>query len=162
MKLCTLTGVMLTAAAAALLASHGAPAAAAESPLRYAPLTPMSQCLDPDRIRTWHFLDSDEVLVDAGRKHFLLQLSTSCPELTHSWQLGFRAGNSVGRICGNLGDSIVGVGRSLLHLPCRIASVKPLDEEQFARELELGRVGKRGVVSVRDEAGATPEGERQK
>ena len=136
MKFYTLTGVIMTGVTAAVLACHAAPAAAADSPLRYAPLRPMSLCLDPDRIRTWHFLDSDEMLVDAGRKHYLLQLSTSCPELTHSWQLASARATPSGGIWATRATRR-GRGASLLtSLPHR--EREAARKEQFAQELELG------------------------
>jgi hypothetical protein len=125
--------------------------AMADSPALRVPQHPLSECLDPDRIRAWHLVDSDEVLVDAGRRHFRLHLPVSCPELNHTHQVGFRAGNNMGRICGNIGDAILGARGNALRYPCRIGIVEPLDAAQFEAALRRGpRDNARGIVTVRD------------
>jgi hypothetical protein len=115
-----------------MLAALGAPALAAERPdPGYAPVRPMSECLDPDRARSWHLLDSDEVLVDAGRKRFHLQLQFACPELGHDHTVVFRAGTGIGRLCGHPGDVIVTVPARGRRTHCPISSITPLGPEQY-------------------------------
>lgn len=125
-----------------LLAMLAAPAAAAE------PLRPMSECLDPDRARAWHLIDSDEILVDAGRRKFHLELQPSCPELGFAIAIGFRSGDGIGRICGSPADRVVFERRSPVEVPCRITRVTPLTDEQY-RERVQDRPA-RGKVEVRD------------
>jgi hypothetical protein len=115
------------------------------------PLRPVSECLDPDRARGWHLVDSDEILVDAGRKRFHLQLSPSCPELAFTDTVGFRSGDGIGRICGSAGDTVVAARHSPIGLPCRIVKVTPLTREQYAAKLE-GDDLPTGKVEVREEA----------
>lgn len=127
-----------------MLAVLAAPAAAQE------PLRPMSECLDPDRARAWHLVDSDEILVDAGRRKYHLDLQPSCPELGFAVSIGFRSGDGVGRICGSPGDRVVFERRSPVHVPCRITRVTPLTDEEY-RERVQDRPA-RGQVEVREDA----------
>ena len=127
-----------------LLIALGAPALAHE------PLRPVSTCLDPDRARSWHVIDSDEMLVDAGRQRFHLLLAPSCPELGFVNTVAFRSGDGVGRICGSAGDRVVMEQRSPVRVPCRIVEVTPLTKAQF--EARLDDEPLHGTVEVREDA----------
>ena len=127
-----------------LLAALAAVPAAADEPLR-----PMSACLDPDRARSWHLIDSDELLVDAGRQKFHLQLQATCPELNYTHTVGFRSGDGIGRICGSPLDTVVFRNRSPIDIPCRIARVTPLTKEQF--KARMNDEPPEGKVEVREE-----------
>jgi hypothetical protein len=117
---------------ASLIATLAAPALAGERPeAGYAPLRPLAECFDPDRARSWHLIDSDEVLVDAGRRRFHLQLQFSCPELGHEHAIVFRAGTAVGRLCGHPGDAIVTAPAHGRRTQCPVASVTPLAQEEY-------------------------------
>lgn len=96
-----------------------------------APL-PMEQCLDPDRARSWVMIDSDELLVDAGRNRYHLQLQLSCPELGTAIELVFRGGG-LGRLCGSAFDAVVPLSRSGRRMPCAVAQVTVLDETTWQR-----------------------------
>lgn len=113
------------------------------------PLRPISACLDPDRARSWHLIDSDEILIDAGRKRFHLQLSQSCPELAFADSVGFHPGNGVGRICGSPGDTVVAPRISPIGIPCRIIEVTPLTKQQYAARLHSEEPAK-GTVQIRE------------
>ena len=113
----------------------------------YEPLRPMSACLDPARARSWHLIDSDEILVDAGRQRFHLALEPSCPELAYTDSVGFRPGTGVGRICGNAGDTVVAPRRTPIGIRCQIAKVTPLTKEQFSARIK-GEEKLKGVVEV--------------
>lgn len=110
---------------------------------------PLSACLDPTRARSWHFIDSDEILVGAGRQRFHVRLQTSCPELGSRHTLGFRSGHGVGRICGNVGDAVLIAQADPRRLPCRIAEVTALSKGEYQTRLKPGKHPK-GVVEVRE------------
>jgi hypothetical protein len=119
---------------AALLAALSLPRAASAEDERvtiYAPLRTLADCLDPDRARSWHMIDSDEVLVDAGRKRFHLQLQFSCPELGYEHSIVFRAGTAIGRLCGHPGDAIVTAEARGRRTSCPVANVTLLDREEY-------------------------------
>ena len=97
-----------------------------------APL-PMDQCLDPDRARSWVMIDSDELLVDAGRNRYHLQLDFSCPELGTAIELVFRGGGGLGRLCGSAFDAVIPLSRSGRRMPCGVAQVTVLDERTWQR-----------------------------
>ena len=120
------------------------------SALAAPPLRPMSACLDPGHARSWHLIDNDEILVDAGRKRFHLQLATSCPELAFNHTVGFRSGDGIGRICGSAGDTVVVPRHSPIGIPCRIVEVTPLTKEQYAARLD-GKQRPEGKVEVRED-----------
>lgn len=113
------------------------------------PLRPMSECLDPDRARGWHLIDSDELLVDAGRKKYHLELTHSCPDLAFAMTVGFRSGDGIGRICGSAGDTVLMRKRSLVDIPCRIGKVTPLTKEQYQERLDDEQP--KGKVEIRED-----------
>lgn len=119
------------------------------------PLRPLSECLDPNRARSWYLIDSDEILVDAGRKHFHLQLAPSCPELAFTDTVGFHAGDGIGRICGHATDTVVVPHRRpVIGIPCRIVQVTPLTKQQFSARMK-GEEKSKGVVEIREESADT-------
>ena len=123
------------------------PAVAAAAP----PLRPLSECLDPDRARSWHQIDTDEILVDAGRKRFHLQLAPACPELGYNHTVAFRSGDGIGRICGSAGDVVLVPRAAPIGIPCRIVVVTPLTKEQYAARLD-GNEAPEGKVEIREDA----------
>jgi len=118
-------------------------------PAQATPSRPLSSCLDPNRARSWHHIDSDEILVDAGRQRFHLRLATSCPELDYNHTLVFRSGHGVGRICGNSGDTLLFSQRDARHFPCRIVEVNSLSKDDY-RVLLNHHKPQQGVVEVRN------------
>ena len=107
---------------------------------------PLADCLDPDRARGWVMVSSDELLVDAGRRFYRIELSFSCPELANSQQLFFKASSGVGRICGNAGDAVYGDSRTRLGPGCQIARLVPISREAYYAERDKAR----GEVSAEE------------
>lgn len=97
-----------------------------------APL-PMEQCLDPDRARNWVMIDSDELLVDAGRHRYHLRLDIACPELGTAFELVLRGGGGLGRLCGSPFDAVIPLSRSGTRMACGVAQVTVLDETTWQR-----------------------------
>lgn len=110
---------------------------------------PLSACLDPTRARSWHHIDSDEILVDAGRQRFHLRLATSCPELDYNHTLVFRSGHGIGRICGNSGDRVLFQQSDTRHFPCRIVEVTSVSKDDYEILLKSG-AGPKGIVETRE------------
>jgi hypothetical protein len=130
--------------------------AQAAGPDRPRPTPVIADCLDPSRVRTWESVDLDEVVVDAGRRHFHLQLGNACPELAYNHTVVFQASGGIGRICGNLGDRIVLPKRGIANIPCSISKVTPLDRRQYESYASKKRV--EGEVTVRRTSGDVEEG----
>jgi hypothetical protein len=108
-----------------------------------------SRCLDPHRARSWLLLDSDELLVDAGRRRFHLQLAFACPELGYNDAIHFLGSDPGGRICGLPGDRIVLARRSLQRRPCTILSVTALGIDEY-EAIQARGPRTSGEVSVRE------------
>ena len=107
-------------AAPVLAGEADAPAPAPEparKPLRGA------DCLDPTRARSWDFVSSDELLVDAGRRKYRVHLYGPCPELGIGQELAFKGDPVTGRLCGHAGEA-VSAGRGM----CRIERIELLDD----------------------------------
>lgn len=118
---------------AALPLPGGRPAHAADG---YAPLRPLSACLAPDRARSWHLIDGSRLLVDTGRRHFLLELSWSCNELATHRAITFISRNPGNRICGDIGDAVQPrEGGNGVLARCDISRVTPLSRDEAAAEL---------------------------
>jgi hypothetical protein len=133
-----------------LAALAATPAVAAE------PLRPMSACLDPNRARSWQLIDSDEILVDAGRQKFHLTLTPACIDLSYAQVIGFRSGDGIGRVCGGPLDTLVMPRRALIGVPCRIVKVTPLTKEEYKARMK-GSEPPKGKVEVRGDAGTSEE-----
>jgi hypothetical protein len=129
------TTAILAGMAMALCTTAPTPARAAES--GHAPLRPMSECIDPGRVRSWRMLDDDRVLVDAGRRHYLIELQSGCPELSHNPFLGFISNNPIGRVCGDIGDRLVPHGSAASGRPqCAIRRLQAISGDQHGRLLD--------------------------
>jgi hypothetical protein len=126
-----------------LLALAGV-ASAADTPQRPPPRVPLTgaDCLDPARVRSWHHVDSRQLLVDAGRRKYRITLGESCTELGGAPTISVRGDRISGRVCGNFGDRVITRRRS-----CRIDRIELIDAAAF-RE---GTARPRGRAS----AGAT-------
>lgn len=116
------------------------------------PLRPLSECLDPQQARGWSRLDDGTVVVDAGRRKFLIRLPMRCPDLDHTPILNFRpaAGNS--RLCGNATEALLGDARGGVQIPCDIASIESLTPDDYrARmdERERAKTGENGTTPIR-------------
>jgi len=113
----------------------------------YAPLRPLSECLDPGRVRSWQLLDDTRVLVDAGRRHYLVVLTRTCPELGYNTEIQFSNKGPGQRICGDLGEQILPSGSLAGAIrPCDIQRLLRISRDEY--EAELGR-GPRGRVEQR-------------
>lgn len=110
----------------------------------YQPLRPLSQCLDPSRARAFLLVDGDRLLVDAGRRHFLIKLRWNCPTLYHATSLDFRSRNAAGRICGDIDEQVSAPVNPALKLDrCRIAKVTQITRDEYRDEIngQAQRVG---------------------
>ncbi|HET6603412.1 MAG TPA: DUF6491 family protein [Xanthomonadaceae bacterium] len=116
--------------------------AAAPASDRHAPLRPVSDCLDPDRARGWVMVSSDELLVDAGRRHYRIMLSYACPELGTSTALAFEAG-AVSRVCGDIGESVRPLDRLRGARACDIARVERIEADEYRERSAGGSVSGR-------------------
>lgn len=85
-----------------------------------------AECLDPAMARSWIDLDSNTLLVDAGRYKYRVEVSAACTALDWSHMLVFRGDPVTGRVCGTLGDAIL-----TRDYPCTIRSLELLDKEQY-------------------------------
>ena len=100
----------------------------------YAPLRPVAECLDPDRARAWHRLSGNQLIVDSGRRAHLLTLSHDCPGLGLGAGIGFVSRNPGGRICGDIGDTVIPSGPPrTLPRGCHVARVTVLTEAAAKR-----------------------------
>lgn len=124
----------------------------------YAPLRPLSACLAPDRARSWHLIDGTRLLVDTGRRHFLLELSWSCNELATHRAITFTSRNPGNRICGDIGDAVQPrEGGNGLLARCDISRVTPLSRDEAAAELRAAET--RGEVRLRHDQAEPRAGE---
>lgn len=94
-------------------------------------------CLDPDLARSWHYLDSDSLLVDAGRRKYRIQVGDICTELALAPVIAFKGSGIGDHICGHVGEQVLVRSRN-----CRIDGIELLDEEAW-RQATAGRDGKR-------------------
>lgn len=104
------------------------------------PLRPQSECLDPTQARGWAIVANDSVVVDAGRRKFLLRFGASCPELEWTTRLQFRTPGGSGRVCGHAFDAVLPESRGGIVVPCAIESITSIDAARY-RELTSKRPG---------------------
>jgi hypothetical protein len=135
-------------------ASGAAPAPQGQ-PAGAAPLRPIGECMIARNVRDWGVVDPQRVVVRTlGERYYDVTLRHQCramlrrPFLSFSDSLrplplgsgrGFRHGVGQdpvltdGRICGDMGDSVVPHGGtwSGSEIPCRIDSVRRIDRQAF-------------------------------
>lgn len=144
----------------ALLASAlvlGAGVSSASGPeAKSRPIRPTGECLVARQVLDWGVVDDRRLVVKSlGSRYYDIQLSNSCRDLNRRPYLAFRDGlqamplgsgrgfrrgvgsdpvTNDGRICGDLGDSVVPVSggpRNGLEIPCRIGSIRRIDKGTF-------------------------------
>jgi hypothetical protein len=84
-----------------------------------------ADCLDPAFARSWHEVDSHEVLVDAGRRKYRMLTSGTCL-FGSGVSLNFVGDPVSGRVCGTRGDRIVTRDGS-----CWIDSIELIDAQTW-------------------------------
>ncbi len=100
------------------------------------PLRPISTCIDPSRVRGYSVLDSRRLLIDAGRRRYLVTLAWSCTELHGYRALAFDTRNPSGRVCGDIGDAVLPrEGRGGVLGRCDIGRVEAISIEDWEAEL---------------------------
>jgi hypothetical protein len=88
-------------------------------------IRPVSQCLDPARVRSWQPLDSFRVIVDAGRRRYLVETAAHCTAIAIGTEVTFK-GDLANRLCGDTAEFIEsGATR------CRVSQVLPLTKQQY-------------------------------
>lgn len=133
---------MIARLSALLLLAAAWPALAAAPAADGPPRRTLSgaDCLDPDRARSWTYVDAGELLVDAGKRKYRIHMREVCPELGTSSALAFRGDGISQRICGHVGDRIVTRERS-----CRIDRIELIDKATYEALLK----GEKASVSGR-------------
>lgn len=112
--------VVALLSASASHASTGHAAAAPGDFLRGA------QCLDPTFARGWVYLDDRNILVDAGRYRYRIELNSSCRDIAFTPMITFRGDPISGRVCGGPFDAVI-----TRDFPCRIQRMELLSKEQY-------------------------------
>ncbi len=117
---------MIALALGSLLAMAQASSTAATARL------PLADCLRADRVELWHVGRERTLLVRSGGRHFRVEMRNTCPTLGEGGVLALR-GTQATRdfICGNVGETV-----ATRRGDCRIGSVTPLGQEEFARQVE--------------------------
>lgn len=119
-----LFAILLVAVAAPLAAAPRA----AVSPL---PGVHGAQCLDPDMARGFTPIDDRIVLVDAGRRLYRIEVTSSCSSLSTTSVIGFRGDPIVNRVCGMGFDAILVRGGH----PCRIERMQLISKAEYKQAL---------------------------
>jgi hypothetical protein len=138
-KYCLPAGFLL---AALCLPAH----AAAQATPR--PLPRGNQCLDPAQARGFVDLDQRRLLVDAGRKRYLIHLAPACWKLDLANAIGLRGDPVTGRVCGGMLESVLVRGE----VPCRIEGMEVLSNEQYQAALREREQLRRGRRAAREAA----------
>jgi hypothetical protein len=86
-------------------------------------------CFDPAFARGFQTIDDDVLLIDAGSRHYRVELDGTCHRLDWSAALAFRGDPVTGRVCGRFGDAVLVRGEE-----CRIHRVDAITPESY-REL---------------------------
>ena len=121
-----LTVPLLLAALAGCASSSSVPAGRAVTDAGPRQTLRGAECLDPAMARSWIDLDSNTLLVDAGRYKYRLEVSAACTAMDWSHLLVFRGDPVTGRVCGTLGDAIL-----TRDYPCTIRSMQLLDKDEY-------------------------------
>ena len=144
----------LSLAGFSLASVAGASGAAGADP-QTAPLRPLGECMVARHVRDWGVVDERRLVVRTlGERYYDVRLRHDCrdllrrPLLSFSDRMqplplgsgrGYRRGvgedpvTTDGRICGDLGDSVIPHGGVLngTEIPCRIDSVRRIERQAF-------------------------------
>jgi hypothetical protein len=127
---------ILVAVLSLALAAAAAPLQAGEGPGARGG----GDCIDPGRVRGWAALHGQRVLIDAGRRHYLVELSGSCPQLAEHPFLGYHSNHAAGRVCGRDGDRLVPHGSAASRRgDCPIRRLRAVDGDEYARIMRQAR-----------------------
>lgn len=131
--------VMIAAAALAVTSAARAGQSRADSGLTdtengsagatssYEPLRPLNRCLIPQRVRDWAYVADNQILVNAGRRKYRIDLSYGCPALAFGTFIHFDPGPGVGRMCGHINEAVVVRGSR-----CNVARIVEIDAETWS------------------------------
>lgn len=146
---------MKTSLLAAAILALACGVTSASGPARKPPIRPLGDCMVARQVRDWGVVDSRRLVVRTlGNRYYDVELGHSCRDLRRRPLLSFRDGpqplplgsgrgyrrglgaNPVlddGRICGDLGESVIPHGGVWTgsERPCRIASVRRIDRRAF-------------------------------
>jgi hypothetical protein len=90
-----------------------------------------SECLDPNFARSFYSLDDRHLLVDAGKRHYLIEVWPACWNLDFASVIGFRGDVISNRVCGSVHDAVLVRGEP----PCRIQGMKLLSKEEYRQAM---------------------------
>jgi hypothetical protein len=109
------------------------------------------ECLDPSFARGFTAMDNRHLLIDAGSRHYLVELEASCWNLDFANVIGFRGDPVSQRVCGGFNESIVFRGER----PCRIERMSLVTKDEYKAALkdrDAWRKAHRSPVKPKDEA----------
>lgn len=107
-----------------------------------------ADCLKPEFARGFVELDDRSILVDSGRRHYLIEVSGSCWNLDYASIISFRGDPISNRVCGNAFDAILVRGSP----PCRITRMELISKDKYKlvlREREEERRARRAARRAR-------------
>ena len=119
--------------ASCLLCATAQPFAASPPPAAgsRAPMLRGHDCLEPSFARGFVSLDDRNLLVDAGRNRYRIEVSPSCWNLHTANVVGFRGDPISNRVCGAAMDAVLVRGS----VPCRIEGLHLLSKEAYRQAL---------------------------
>jgi len=120
------SAVLLVALCPALASSSPAPSDPGPRYLRG------GECLDPSLARGFTAMDDRHLLIDAGSRHYLVELEASCWNLDFANAIGFKGNPISQRVCGGFNESIVFRGER----PCRIERMATLTKDEYKAALK--------------------------
>lgn len=115
---------------------------------------PLAQCLDPQMARGWTQMDNGDLLVDAGRNKYRMQVAPACTALSYSNFVGFRGDPVSGRVCGNFRDAVI-----TREYPCKIEGMQRLSKEEYDATLKADQQARKERKTSKAKEKAAPKAE---
>lgn len=112
-------------------------------------ILPAAECLDPDRARAWTQMDNGDVLVDAGRYKYRMQIASACTALSFSTFVGFRGDPVTGRVCGGFSDAVL-----TRDYPCKIQGMQRMTKEEYEATLKADKEARKARKLEKEKAKA--------
>jgi hypothetical protein len=105
------------------------------------PIRPIQQCMVASDLQNWAVIDDRRLAVKTlGGRYYDIALTSPCKQMLDAPNLAFRSSQSFEgtaaadrreRVCGDVGDAVIPVGRSTTRLTCDIASMRRIDAATF-------------------------------
>lgn len=135
------------------------------------PIRPIQQCMVASDLQNWAVVDDRRLAVKTlGSRYYDIVLTSPCKQLLDAPGLAFRSSQAFEgtrsadgrhherqRVCGDVGDAVIPLGRSTVRLTCDIASMRRIDAATFNALFDKSPEEGKAVLRAAPAVASNPE-----